>query len=104
MRMKILQLASKVPWPPKDGEAIAILTLSKGFFLHGHQVTVLAMNAVADHHVGPEEIPEYLAAEIDFHLVDIPAKKDCVLPSEIGYSPICPYVRALPSMTFMNRN
>lgn len=72
--MRILQLASKVPWPPKDGEAIAILTLSKGFFLHGHQVTVLAMNT-DDHHIEKEDIPEHLAAEIDFHLVNIPVKR-----------------------------
>lgn len=71
--MRILQLANKVPWPPKDGEAIAILTLSKGFFLHGHQVTVLAMN-MYEHHIEKEEIPEHLAAEIDFHLVDIPGR------------------------------
>ena len=70
--MKILQLAHKVPWPPKDGEAIAILTLSKGFFLHGHQVTVLAMNT-EEHHVEKEDVPEHLAAEIDFHIVNIPA-------------------------------
>ncbi len=71
--MKILQLANKVPWPPKDGEAIAILTLSKGFFLHGHQVTVLAMNT-EEHHIEKEDIPEHLAAEIDFHLVNVPGR------------------------------
>ncbi len=69
--MKILQLANKVPWPPKDGEAIAILTMSKGFFLHGHQVTVLAMNT-DEHHMEREEIPEHLTAEIDFRLVNVP--------------------------------
>jgi glycosyltransferase involved in cell wall biosynthesis len=69
--MKILQLAHKVPWPPKDGETIAILTLSKGFFLHGHHVTVLAMNT-EEHHIEKEDIPEHLAAEIDFHIVNIP--------------------------------
>lgn len=70
--MKILQLAHKVPWPPKDGETIAILTLSKGFFLHGHQVTVLAMNT-EEHQVEKDDIPEHLAAEIDFHIVNVPA-------------------------------
>jgi len=69
--MRILQLTNKIPWPPKDGGAIAIFTLSKGFFLHGHQVTVLAMNTDADH-FEPGEIPEHLAAEVDFHIVDIP--------------------------------
>ena len=71
--MRILQLANKVPWPPKDGEAIAILTMSKGFFLHGHQVTVLAMNA-DEYHVDREELPEHLTAEIDFRLVGIPGR------------------------------
>ncbi|MGE4587571.1 MAG: hypothetical protein AB7D05_09540, partial [Mangrovibacterium sp.] len=71
--MRILQLSSKVPWPPKDGESIAILTLSKGFFLHGHQVTVLAMNT-HDRRVDADELPEHLAAEIDFRLVDVPGK------------------------------
>ncbi|MEL7588643.1 MAG: glycosyltransferase family 4 protein [Prolixibacteraceae bacterium] len=72
--MRILQLANKAPWPPKDGEAIAILTLSKGFFLHGHRVTVLAMNT-EEHHLEHDELPEHLAAEIDFRLIDIPGKK-----------------------------
>jgi len=75
--MRILQLANKVPWPPKDGEAIAILTLSKGFFLHGHQVTVLAMNT-DEHHIEKEEIPEHLAAEIDFHLVNVPGRNSLI--------------------------
>lgn len=42
--MKILQLCKKVPYPPKDGEAIAILTLTKGLHRAGHEVQVLAMN------------------------------------------------------------
>lgn len=70
--MRILQLTNKVPWPPKDGGAIAILTLSKAFFLRGNQVTVLAMNT-KKHHIRIEEIPEHLAAEIQFQLVDVPA-------------------------------
>ena len=70
--MRILQLTNKVPWPPKDGGAIATLTLSKGFFIHGHQVTVLAMNT-KKHYVYQEDIPEHLANEINFQLVDVPA-------------------------------
>jgi len=42
--MKILQLCKKTPYPPKDGEAIAILTLTKGFYAAGQEVRVLAMN------------------------------------------------------------
>jgi len=71
--MKILQLTNKVPWPAKDGGAIAILTLSKGFFLHGHQVTVLAMNT-EKHHIYAEDIPENIAEQVDIRLVDVPAR------------------------------
>lgn len=71
--MRILQLTNKVPWPPNDGGAIAVLTLSKGFFLHGHQVTVLAMNT-DKHHVHSDDIPEHLRQQIDFRLVDVPAR------------------------------
>ncbi len=70
--MNILQLTNKVPWPPKDGGAIATLTLSKGFFLRGHKVTVLAMNT-SKHYVKADDIPEHLKTEIQFNLVDVPA-------------------------------
>ena len=70
--MKILQLTNKVPWPPKDGEAIAILAMSKGFFLLGHQVTLLAMNVGGS---VPGEIPEQIASQICFNRVDIKGSK-----------------------------
>ncbi|MGQ8337493.1 glycosyltransferase family 4 protein [Sunxiuqinia sp. A32] len=71
--MKILQLTNKVPWPPKDGGAIATLMLTKGFMLLGHQVTVLAMNTLK-HHIKEDNIPEHLRKSINFQLVDVPAK------------------------------
>ena len=71
--MQILQLCNKVPWPPKDGGAIATLTMSKGFSLLGHHVHVLAMNT-QKHHITLEEIPETLKEKVDFELVDVPAK------------------------------
>ena len=71
--MRILQLTNKVPWPPTDGGAIATLMLSKGFFISGNQVSVLAMRT-EKHNTRLDEIPEHLAAQIDFHLVDVPAK------------------------------
>jgi len=71
--MRILQLAHKVPWPPTDGGSIATLTASKGFFLLGNQVSILAMNT-EQHHTNLDEIPEHLAAQIEFNLVDVPAK------------------------------
>lgn len=71
--MRILQLTNKVPYPATDGGTIATLMLSKGFFLLGNQVTILAMNT-EKHHTHPDEIPEHLAAQIQFNLVDVPAK------------------------------
>ncbi len=71
--MRILQLTNKVPWPPIDGGAIATLTLSKGFFLLGHQVTILAMST-DKHNTRIDEIPEHLTNQIGFNLVEVPAK------------------------------
>jgi glycosyltransferase involved in cell wall biosynthesis len=42
--MKILILANKPPYPPKDGGAIAIFNLAKGLAFNGHQVDILSMN------------------------------------------------------------
>ncbi|MCD6333164.1 MAG: glycosyltransferase [Bacteroidales bacterium] len=47
--MKILQLTNKVPYPPRDGGAIATLALTEGLAAQGHQVTVLAMNTTKHH-------------------------------------------------------
>ncbi len=41
--MKILQLCKKFPYPPKDGETIAIFNLIKGFWELGQELTVIAM-------------------------------------------------------------
>ena len=71
--MRILQLTNKTPWPPTDGGAIATLNLSKGFFLLGNPVTILAMNT-EKHFTRLEDIPEHLAAQIRFKLVDVPAR------------------------------
>lgn len=71
--MRILQLTNEVPYPATDGGTIATLTLSKGFFLLGNQVTIMAMNT-QKHYTHPDEIPEHLAAQLQFHLVNVPAK------------------------------
>ena len=42
--MKILQLTNKVPYPPRDGGAIASLTLARELAKAGQEVVVLAMN------------------------------------------------------------
>ncbi len=70
--MKILQVTNKVPYPTKDGGAIACMNLTRGFSLLGHQVTVLSMNT-EKHHVNIDEIPESVKDLADFQLVDVPA-------------------------------
>ena len=71
--MKILQVTNKVPYPAKDGGAIACMNLTRGFSLLGHQVTILAMNTVK-HHVNLGEIPETVKELADFRLVNVSAR------------------------------
>ncbi len=70
--MRILQLMNKVPWPPKDGGAIACLNMTKGFAMLGHEVTVLSMNT-SKHHVDFNDMPDELKKLADFRLVEVPA-------------------------------
>ncbi len=71
--MRILQVTNKVPYPTKDGGAIACMNLTKGFSHLGHEVTVLAMNT-AKHHTSLDEFPEVVKSLADFRLVDVPAR------------------------------
>jgi polysaccharide biosynthesis protein PslH len=71
--MKILQLTNKPPWPARDGGAIAILNLTKGFSRLGHQVTVMAMNT-AKHHIIPAEMPEEILKIASFRFIEVPAE------------------------------
>ena len=71
--MNILQVTNKVPFPTKDGGAIACMNLTKGFAKLGNKVTVLAMNTLK-HHVRPDEIPGEIKQLATFKLVDVPAK------------------------------
>jgi glycosyltransferase involved in cell wall biosynthesis len=62
MRMKILQLCKKFPYPQKDGESIAIANLSKSLTELGCDVHLFAMNT-RRHHVDIDA----LGAEIDHY-------------------------------------
>jgi glycosyltransferase involved in cell wall biosynthesis len=68
--MKILQVANKVPYPPKDGGSIATLSMTKGFKSLGHEVSVIAMST-SKHPVRMEDIPQHLRDDIHFVLVDV---------------------------------
>jgi glycosyltransferase involved in cell wall biosynthesis len=71
--VKILQVTNKVPYPVKDGGAIACMNLTRGFSHLGHKVTILAMNTVK-HHISLNEIPESIKELADFKLVRVPAR------------------------------
>jgi len=71
--MRILQVTNKVPYPVKDGGAIACMNLARGFSLLGHKVTILAMNTVK-HHITINEIPESVKELAEFKLVSVPAR------------------------------
>jgi polysaccharide biosynthesis protein PslH len=67
--MKILQLANKVPFPPKDGGAVATINLSKGLKMTGNEIVLLAMNT-KKHHVDQETAIKS-AAGIELISVDV---------------------------------
>lgn len=71
--MRILQVTNKVPYPAKDGGAIACMNLCVGFSQLGHQVTVLSMNTVK-HYINYKDIPETVKNIAAFRLVDVPAR------------------------------
>ncbi len=68
--MKILQIANKVPYPPRDGGSIATLAMTRGFCRLGHEVSVLAMNT-SKHRIKAGDIPDSLSGEIHFILEDV---------------------------------
>ncbi len=68
--MKILILSTKMPWPPKDGGAIATLNLGKGLARSGADVTLLTMNT-RKHYFPLEKIPDYVKDLIQIRAVDL---------------------------------
>ncbi len=68
--MKILQLTNKVPYPPKDGGAIATLNLSTGLADTGHQVSMLAMNT-PKHNFEVSRIPSDITKKVHIEAVDV---------------------------------
>ncbi len=68
--MKILQLTNKLPYPPRDGGAIATLNMSTGFSNLGHSVSILAMNT-SKHYFDTEQIPGKLKNKINIYDVKV---------------------------------
>ena len=68
--MRILIVANKMPYPAKDGGAIATLTLARSLRKCGCVVDLLAMNTFK-HFCNIEDIPAEISSEIRFHAVPI---------------------------------
>jgi glycosyltransferase involved in cell wall biosynthesis len=68
--MKILQLTNKVPYPPRDGGAIASLTLARELVRAGHDVTVLAMNT-SKHFVSEQSTEGKPAEDIRWEIIPV---------------------------------
>lgn len=67
--MKILILANKLPFPPRDGGSIATLNMLLGLNHAGNQLTCLAMNT-SKHTFPVKKIPEILQKRVRFLGVD----------------------------------
>ena len=72
--MKILQVCKKFPFPVRDGEVIAVTSLSKSFFKLGAEVTLLAMNT-SKHRVDISTLPKNFT-EIYKKIIDVPINND----------------------------
>ena len=70
MRMKILQLCKKFPYPQKDGESIAIANLSKSLTDLGCEVHLFAMNTTR-HHVDVDKLSEEVAHYRQVYAIDV---------------------------------
>jgi glycosyltransferase involved in cell wall biosynthesis len=68
--MNILILSTKMPWPPRDGGAIATLNLATGLARNGADVTLLAMNT-GKHYFPPEDIPARIRDILHIRSVDV---------------------------------
>ncbi|MDX1939763.1 MAG: glycosyltransferase family 4 protein [Saprospiraceae bacterium] len=64
--MKILQLCKKFPYPLKDGESIAVNSLSKSFHELGCEITLLAMNT-SKHYFDLRRLPEHFNHYAEIH-------------------------------------
>ncbi|MCF8381504.1 MAG: glycosyltransferase family 4 protein [Bacteroidales bacterium] len=68
--MKILILSSKVPFPKKDGGAIATISLAESLADEGNEISMLCLNT-KKHFFNINDIPQSLRKKIHFMSVDI---------------------------------
>ncbi len=68
--MRILQICNRVPWPPNDGGAIAMLNMTKGFYHAGQELHLLCLNT-RKHHVDSQDVPKLLKDLWSYKFIDI---------------------------------
>ncbi len=71
--MKILILAHKMPYPPKDGGSYVTLSFAKALVELGCKVTLLAMNTYK-RSFNVDDIPVELRQKINFHSANVDTK------------------------------
>lgn len=68
--MRILFLTKKLPFPERDGEAIATASLIRHLYLLKHDVTVLSVST-KKHNYNLMNIPTEVSSQVDFRIVKI---------------------------------
>ncbi len=68
--MKILQLCSRVPYPPINGGSIAMLALTRALCAEGNDVYILSINT-PKHHFDLQNLPDELLDIAQWDAVDI---------------------------------
>jgi polysaccharide biosynthesis protein PslH len=68
--MKVLQISNKIPYPEKDGGAIAINAITEGLLKAGYEVKMLAMNT-KKHFMDMTSIPEKFRKDRQLETVSI---------------------------------
>ncbi|MCK4854091.1 MAG: glycosyltransferase family 4 protein, partial [Bacteroidales bacterium] len=71
--MKILILSTKMPWPARDGGAIATLNMALGLAHRNCQVTLLTMNT-GKHYFPETQLPANLRDQISIRSVNVDTK------------------------------
>ena len=69
--MRILLFCNKLPYPPKDGGAVALYNMIKGYHEAGVSLTVLALNT-HKHYYPPASIPSTdVLSQVALHTVEV---------------------------------
>lgn len=100
--MNILLLAKKNPYPPNDGEAIAIRQMAKGLSDQNNKVTILYMNT-PKHHFDAESIPDKEKLNIKYYCVEVNPKVNITGAVANLFSPLPYHVVRFNSRDFLNK-